>query len=283
MLYANKKNGNNTGMMHMILRLHDRGPEVEQLQNALKSMGFNPGKVDGIFGLATEAAVIAFQRGRGLLPDGIAGPKTLAVLGLDFGGSEEPGSWMKVLTPELVAEMFPFTQMDNIQQNLPIILRSLTKYELTDKGIVLMALATIRAETESFMPISEGRSRFNTSPGGHPFDLYDHRSDLGNQGQPDGEKYRGRGFVQLTGRANYTRFSQVLGMGSKLVSDPELANDPSIAADLLSVFIRDKEMQIKQALLDGDLRTARKLVNGGSHGLDRFVDAYRIGQRLIGE
>ena len=267
----------------MILRLHDRGPEVQELQNTLKTVGFNPGKVDGIFGLATEAAVIAFQRSRGLLPDGIAGPKTLAVLGLNFGGSEEPGSWMSILTPELVAEMFPFTQMDSIQQNLPIIVHSLKKYELTDKGLVLMALATIRAETESFMPISEGRSRFNTSPGGHPFDLYDHRSDLGNQGPPDGERFRGRGFVQLTGRANYTRFSQVLGMGSNLVSDPELANDPHVAADLLAVFIRDKEMQIKQALLDGDLRTARRLINGGSHGLDRFVDAFRIGQRLIGD
>ena len=36
--------------------------------------------------------------------------------------------------------------------------------------MVLMALATIRAETESFEPISEGKSKFNTSPGGRPFD-----------------------------------------------------------------------------------------------------------------
>ncbi|MDF0667352.1 MAG: hypothetical protein P0119_14930 [Nitrospira sp.] len=59
--------------------------------------------------------------------------------------------------------------------------------------MVLVALAIIRAETESFEPIAEGRSRYNTSPNGHPFDLYDYRKDLGNQGPPDGEQYRGRG------------------------------------------------------------------------------------------
>lgn len=62
--------------------------------------------------------------------------------------------------------------------------------------MTLMAVATIRAEAESFLPISEGRSRFSTSPSGHPFDLYDKRRDLGNRGSPDGERYRGRGFVQ---------------------------------------------------------------------------------------
>ena len=66
--------------------------------------------------------------------------------------------------------------------------------------MILMALATICAETGSFLPISEGQSHFNTSPGGHPFDLYDSRADLGNLGPPDGERFKGRGFIQLTGR-----------------------------------------------------------------------------------
>jgi len=75
-----------------------------------------------------------------------------------------------------------------------------------------MALATIRAETESFHPINEGLSKFNTSPGGHPFDLYDHRTDLGNQGKGDGAKYRGRGYVKLTGRFNYQNYGAALGV-----------------------------------------------------------------------
>ncbi len=102
-------------------------------------------------------------------------------------------------------------------------------------------------------------SRFNTSPHGHPFDLYDNRQDLGNTGPPDGERYRGRGFIQLTGRAN----------------------GPDIAARLLARFIKSHELRIKDALLVGDLAAARRLVNGGSHGVAEFVAAYRTGQRLI--
>jgi len=40
---------------------------------------------------------------------------------------------------------------------------------------------------------------------------------------------------------------------------------------------------LRHALIEDDLKTARKLVNGGSHGLDRFTDAYEIGKRLIPE
>lgn len=69
--------------------------------------------------------------------------------------------------------------------------------------MVLMALSTIRAETEGFEPINEGLSKYNTSPGGHPFDLYDYRSDISNKRKDHGAKYKGRGLIQLTGRFNY--------------------------------------------------------------------------------
>lgn len=149
--------------------------------------------------------------------------------------------------------------------------------------MVLMALATIRAETESFLPISELRSSFNTSPAGHPFDLYDNRRDLGNLGPPDGERFRGRGFIQLTGRDNYRVHGAAIGLGSQLLDSPELANDSGIAARLLASFLKSEEVQIKGALLEGDLRRARRLVNGGSHGLERFTEAYRMGEELMPE
>ena len=55
------------------------GPAVRRLQQRLRELHFNPGALDGESGLATEAAVLAFQRSEGLLPDGIAGPRTLPV------------------------------------------------------------------------------------------------------------------------------------------------------------------------------------------------------------
>jgi peptidoglycan L-alanyl-D-glutamate endopeptidase CwlK len=179
--------------------------------------------------------------------------------------------------------MFPQTPLGNIGTNLPFVLQAMHNANLGDKPMLLMALGTIRAETASFEPISEGQSRFNTSPAGNPFDLYDNRRDLGNRGAPDGNRFKGRGFVQLTGRANYTTFSAELGIGTDLVEDPDKANNPTIASQLLALFLKDKEQRIRDALDSGDLAAARKLVNGGSHGLEQFRDAYRIGEQVLPE
>lgn len=62
-----------------ILRSGSRGPAVRDLQHALTAAGF-PATVDGAFGPGTDAAVRAFQRARGLTPDGVVGPRTWAAL-----------------------------------------------------------------------------------------------------------------------------------------------------------------------------------------------------------
>jgi peptidoglycan L-alanyl-D-glutamate endopeptidase CwlK len=262
----------------MTYRRGSTGSEVEALQARLAAAGFNPGAVDGVFGGATEAAVLAFQRSAGLLADGIAGPRTLAAL--DLGDGTRPSASGGV-TVEIVSQMCPGASLVNIKRHLPVVLHALEAADVADTPMVLMALATIRAETAGFVPISEGISRFNTSPGGRPFDLYDGRRDLGNLGPPDGERYRGRGFVQLTGRANYAEHGRAIGLGERLIADPDDANEPGTAAALLASFLARRERQIKEALLDDDLRAARRLVNGGSHGLTEFTQAYRTGERLL--
>jgi peptidoglycan L-alanyl-D-glutamate endopeptidase CwlK len=87
--------------------------------------------------------------------------------------------------------------------------------------------------------------------------------------------------VQLTGRANYTQFSKVIGLGDQLVQNPDLASDPDIAAKILAAFLRAKENQIRQALQINDLAAARRLVNGGTNGLPDFTDAIERGRGLI--
>ncbi|MDD5330640.1 MAG: peptidoglycan-binding protein [Sulfuricella sp.] len=261
------------------LRPGSNGDDVAQLQSRLAAQGFPPGEIDRDFGPATEAALLAFQKSQGLLADGIAGPRTLAALGLADGGALP--SVIVAVTVNKVCVMFPVTPRRNIETNLPYVLKGLADADLQDKPMVLMALATIRAETEGFVPISEGQSRYNTSPGGQPFDLYDKRADIGN-GQPgDGAKYKGRGFVQLTGKANYLQHGKAIGMSSQLVEQPDLANKPDIAAALLASFLKTKERQIKEALVAGDLRDARRLVNGGRNGADRFEDCWRRGGVLL--
>ena len=63
------------------------GTEVRNIQSRLSAWGYNPGRVDGIYGAKTEAAVKRFQQKHGLTPDGIAGPATLAKIGLPTGSS----------------------------------------------------------------------------------------------------------------------------------------------------------------------------------------------------
>lgn len=184
-------------------------------------------------------------------------------------------------TPAVVSAMFPHTPLGNIKRNLPYVLAALRKSKLHDRMMILMALATIHAETASFEPIAEGKSRYNTSPNGHPFDLYDNRRDLGNRGKPDGERYRGRGYVQLTGRFNYGKYGRVIGLSNRLLREPELASDPKVAGELLAAFLEPQERRIKEALIKGDYAGARRIVNGGSHGIGRFIDAYVTGAGLI--
>jgi len=268
-----------------ILKEGSSGSEVRKLQDALQKHGFSPGAIDGEFGPGTVAAVSAFQKSEGMRADGLAGPQTLAALQqpalANAAASVAAAFNLDAVTPIKVAKMFPATPMGNIKANLPHVLKALSDAGLADKDMVLMALATIRAETAGFEPINEGRSRFNTSPSGHPFDLYDSRRDLGNRGRPDGNSFKGRGFIQLTGRANYVVHGQAIGLGSRLVENPELANDPAVAAKLLASFLKSKESRIREAIDDDDLALARKLVNGGRHGLEQFSDAFRIGERTF--
>ena len=75
----------------VLSKVGSRGEEVRKIQTKLKEYGYDPGSVDGIFGEKTRKALIAFQRDNGLTQDGIAGPKTLAALGIT--GSSGLGSF----------------------------------------------------------------------------------------------------------------------------------------------------------------------------------------------
>jgi hypothetical protein len=62
------------------LKVGSSGPQVKQLQQALVTLGFQPGTTDGDFGAQTEAAVGAFQRAHNLADDGVVGPATAMAL-----------------------------------------------------------------------------------------------------------------------------------------------------------------------------------------------------------
>jgi predicted chitinase len=186
---------------------------------------------------------------------------------------------LSTVTPVRIAPMFPHARGANIRANLPHVLAGLQEFGLTDRDMCLMALATIRAETAGFEPIPEGKSKYNTAPGGEPFALYDNRKDIGNIAPGDGYRFRGRGYVQITGRDNYKAAGKALKLD--LINKPDLALDPATAGRILAWFLKSREDRIRRALAREDLAAARRAVNGGSHGLMPFTEAWAIGKARL--
>ncbi len=256
-----------------------QGQDVLDLQCALTAAGAYAGNLDGGFGTSTETALAAFQKNRNLPANGVLDSVTAQALGLQ---SAKPAVCALLnVTPDLVAKLFPGTPRSNIETNLPRVLNALLEAVLADKQMLLVALATIRVEAASFLPVSELPSAFNTSPGGSPFDLYDNRATLGNGGAPDGEKFRGRGFVQLTGRGHFLQYGKQIGLGEQLVINPLQAHQPDTAAKILAVFLKTRETRIRAALAQNCLAEARRLVNGGTSGLGQFTEVFNAGMRLL--
>ena len=148
--------------------------------------------------------------------------------------------------------------------------------------MVLMALGTIRAESARFEPIDERDLEVQHRPWHAPLQPLRRQDDpSATGGDRTASATKGRGFIQLTGRANYHTYGERLGLGTRLEDDPQLANDSRIAAQILAAFLKDRQSAAKYAILGRDLATARKLVNGGSHGMDRFAAAFDTGARLL--
>ena len=166
----------------------------------------------------------------------------------------------------------------------PLLLQALRDKQLNDTDMIMMAIGTVRAEASGFKPIDEGISKYNTSAKGtagrHGFDLYDLRDDIGNAEVGDGALYKGRGFVQLTGKSNYISIGAKLGVN--LRDNPDLANDPQTAAKILAEFLKSHEAAIRTALMTNNLALARKKVNGGSHGLHEFTQSFAAGRKYLG-
>lgn len=271
------------------LKQGSKGEAVARLQALLCLAGLDARPIDGDFGRGTKAKVIACQTANDLPPTGTADNATQMTVGMNRPDTTlVPKPVIGKIDEVLVRNIFPTaTSSSNIHTHLPNVLEALLDGDMDDRDMVLMALGTIRAESEGFEPIDEGQSKYNTDPGGRPFGLYDAGTSigrkLGNTLPGDGERYKGRGFIQLTGRDNYRRIGEAIGLGTALVDDPDMANDSKVAAKVLVAFLSGKRRMIKYAILGRDLAQARKLVNGGRHGLDRFEETFRKGEGILAD
>lgn len=108
---------------------------------------------------------------------------------------------------------------------------------------------------------------------------YDWRRDLGNTRPGDGPRFRGRGLIQVTGRANYAAMSKKLVVD--MLTHPELAAQFPFAARTAALFW--EMCDINRHADNDDVGGVTRVINGGSNGInDRRVRTRRAWQALRG-
>ena len=140
-----------------------------------------------------------------------------------------------------------------------------TQLGLKDEKAYLYLLGQIKHESNNFENMSE------LADGS----AYEGRSDLGNTRRGDGRKYKGRGPIQVTGRANYEKIYKEFfvpnGLGEyDIVNNPELANDPRIGS-LLSIGWLATTNNGRKAIKESNnynIAALTKAINGGNKGLE---------------
>lgn len=109
-------------------------------------------------------------------------------------------------------------------------------------------------------------------------DAYEGRKDLGNIRPGDGRKYKGRGFIQITGRYNYTEAGKALGLD--LVNHPELAEKPVNAAKVTWWYWQNK---VRPNIGNFDnTKAITKKIQGGSGGLksrEKYTQSFKLAQK----
>lgn len=157
---------------------------------------------------------------------------------------------------------------DNARTSIPLLMAACAALRVTKAPHIAYIMGTVSHECY-FAPITEIGSR-------QYFERYQGRTDLGNIQPGDGFKFRGRGFVQITGRRNYQIFSTLLGIN--LIGDPDLALDPAIAAQICVRGMRDGLFTSRNLSnydrADGgfDFVGARAIVNGKDQ--DKLIASY---------
>jgi len=168
------------------------------------------------------------------------------------------------LSAEIISAILgPYGPLPNVQNNWPLVETMLDGRGIYSPLCAVAAISTIAVETGTFCPIKErGGPAYLTN-------LYENRKDLGNDQPGDGVKFRGRGYIQVTGRADYAHFGSECEVD--LISNPDLALDPSVSAAILALYF--EERQIGEYADQQNWEMVRRRVNGGLTGWPRFIDA----------
>ncbi|HJQ13095.1 MAG TPA: glycoside hydrolase family 19 protein [Gemmatimonadaceae bacterium] len=145
-------------------------------------------------------------------------------------------------------------------------------YSIDSQARQAAFLAQVAHETELFVFLQELWGPTLAQQG------YEGRADLGNMQPGDGFKYRGRGLIQVTGRANYAKMGAELGLD--LINRPELLQLPGNAALSAAQFWTDHNLN--QYADSGDFETLTRRINGGLNGLANREAIWTLAKAALG-
>ena len=141
---------------------------------------------------------------------------------------------------------------------------TLGRYEINTPLRAAHFLAQVAHESDGFCTCEEYAS------GG----AYEGRRDLGNTQTGDGRRYKGRGLIQLTGRANYKTYGDRIGLD--LISSPEKAADPATSLVLACEYWKKTRGGLNQFADRDDVISITKAINGGLIGLSDRMERLRL-------
>ncbi len=230
---------------------------VQRLLNMSSGKGLfqlsdKPLKADGVFGAKTLDAIMAFQR----TVHGEQAPS---------GRVETDGQTMNSLCEGLAGD---------IDADLLALafLRAADKEVLDLSAVIARTMANRNIDTPlrrahflAQIGHESGELRFRAEIANG--EAYEGRADLGNSMPGDGRRFKGRGLIQLTGRANYLEYGRALGREEELLKTPEIIEtDNDLCVDVAGWFWAKRGLN---ALADTDDLTAiTKRISGGLNGLE---------------
>ena len=275
----------------MLLKRGDNNESVKQLQIKL---GLEP---IGNFGPKTEEAVKAFQSKNGLTADGIVGD----------------GTWAKIMgtstpAPQPAAPIAPVggLKLDKLKGHIPdaviaMIPDTAAKFEINSPLRLAHFLAQCGHESGGFRATQENlnysakglmgifkkyfpteaiANAYQRNPQKIANKVYANRMNNGDEGSGDGFKFRGRGYIQLTGRANYTEFGK--SIGEDIASNPDSVSGKH--ALLSAAWFWSKNGLNKLAdggATDTVVTSITKRVNGGTIGLTDRIKHFKEYYHLL--
>lgn len=158
-----------------------------------------------------------------------------------------------MITKDQLHQIIP-TKKELIDKYYHPIFDSMSRYEINTPARVAAFIAQVAHESGSFRYVKEIASG----------QAYEGRVDLGNTLAGDGVRFKGRGFIQVTGRANYTEVEKDLGIDC--INHPELLETPENACLTAGWFWNKRKLNI---LADKkDFIAITKRINGGLTGFD---------------